>query len=538
MLVVAAGALAGCEGTAHTVSRPARPNVVVIIADSLRADRLRPFDPGGVPVPALERLARRGTLFRNAWAAAPWTAPSVVSIFTGLYPPSHGVAFRDDTTSETLPTLPRLLAARGYRLGNFAFFSGVSYFRNLGFPEPEPGVGHESMGANFRHWAAGAEPFCAWVHLIETHLPYGATGYSAPQVKVHGSSGLEAAQLHAEVPVGSVTFVTGDAEKLRALYDQDVASMDAAVREVMAAIEAAGQTQRTIVVFVADHGEELLDHGWIGHASTALKAKLVPEILHVPLILAGPGVPRGALTDALVGQVDILPTLCRLTGVPAPRPLDGAPLLPPGRSVRSFAFFDSSAGGNLTPDTQRGERLQGVTDGRWLLAVHLGGNAPEATFDPVSDSRLPPPASLEGRLDRELARWQKRQSKQRLTLLAGGAPTRLPPEAELAAFAHGITVRAPASGVSLGHAAAGGQIVLEWEGPGAPFAVQYEVGSGVTRVRGAFTVQTGRVVFGPFPEGFWNDLANHSPFRFRVLSLEARTRSEWVEFRLVPSGER
>ncbi len=528
--------LAGCAGTAPTVPRPTRPNVVVIIADSLRADRLRPYDSGGVAVPALEALARRGTLFRNAWAVAPWTAPSVVSIFTGLYPPSHGVVFRDDTTSETLPTLPRLLARRGYRLGNFAFFSGVSYFRNLGFPEPEPGVGHENMGASFRRWVAGRAPFCAWVHLIETHLPYGATGYSAPQVKVHGSSGLEAAQLHAEVPVGSVEFVPGDAEKLRALYDQDVASMDAAVGEVMAALEAAGQTQRTIVVFVADHGEELLDHGWIGHASTALKAKLVPEILHVPLIMAGPGVLRGTVTDALVQQVDIFPTLCRLTGVQAPRPLDGVPLVPPGRSPRRFAFFDSSAGGNLTPDALRGERLQGISDGVWLLVVHSGGKAPETTFGPVADSAVPPPAGLKARYDRELTRWQRRQSSQRLKLLAGSMPAGLPPEAELAAFAPRIAVRAPAAGASLGHASSGGQLVLEWQGPGARFAVQYEVGSGLTRVHGAFSVQTNRVVFGPFPEGFWNDLANHNPFRFRVVSLEARTRSEWVEFRLVPSG--
>lgn len=512
--------------------------MVVIIADSLRADRLRPFHAGGVPVPALERLARQGTLFRNAWAAAPWTAPSVVSIFTGLYPPSHGVVFRDDTTSETLPTLPRLLAARGYRLGNFAFFSGVSYFRNLGFPEPEPGVGHESMGASFSRWAAGAEPFCAWVHLLETHLPYGATGYSAAQVQVHGSSGLEAAQLHAEVPVGSVTFAPGDAEKLRALYDQDVTSMDVAVGEVMAALEGTGRAERTIVVFVADHGEELLDHGWVGHASTALEAKLVPEILHVPLIVAGPGVPRGNVTDALARQVDILPTLCRLTGVKAPRPLDGASLLPPGRSARGFAFFDSAAGGNLTPVSRRGERLQGVTDGRWLLVVRSGQGTSEVTFGPLRGSSDHAMAGPKDRLARELARWQKRQSEQRLTVLSRSAPTRLPPEAELAAFAPGIAVRTPASGASLAHAAAGGQIVLEWEGPGTQFAVQYEVGSGATRVRGAFVVETRRVVFGPFPDGFWNDLAGHSPFRFRVVSVRARTRSDWVEFRLVPLGVR
>ncbi len=127
-LILLGGLLAGCG------PEPQRGvSVVLVSPDSLRADRLRPWnEQAAAPVPNLERLAARGTVYLNAWATSPWTAPSMVSVMTGLYPPSHGIVYRDDTTAPTLPTLPRMLGERGYRLGNFSFFSGISYFRNLG----------------------------------------------------------------------------------------------------------------------------------------------------------------------------------------------------------------------------------------------------------------------------------------------------------------------------------------------------------------------------------------------------------------------
>jgi choline-sulfatase len=516
------------------------PNVVVIIADSLRCDRLRLYNPAdGVAAPAIEGLAAHGVVFRNAWTVTPWTAPSVVSIFTGLYPPSLGVVFRDDTTPDDLPTLPRLLAARGYRLGNFAFFSELSYFSHLGFPPPAPGTGHDG-GEGFARFASGSRPFLAWVHLVETHLPYGATGYAAPAVRVHGSSGLELAQTRAEVPVGSVEFAPGDAERLRALYDEDVAALDRSVGAVVTALAREDILDDTIVVLVADHGEELLDHGWIGHASTSLEAKLVPEILHVPLIIAGPGVPPGASSDALVQHVDILPTLLGLLRVRPPRPLDGAPLLPLGaHAARTLVYFDTSTGGNLTPESRRGERLQGASDGRMLLASRTGAGAAEAeelTSLAPSQPQIGGQAAERARLAAALEAWRRHQAAQRLALLRGRHPAGMPTEVE--SFSTGIAVRSPRAGEVLERAATGGEIVLEWDATHPAVLIEYSVGHGVRRVAGHFGASGSRLVFGPFPPGFWDEVGRHGPFRFRVIDAARRLRSQWVEFSLAAVASR
>lgn len=529
--------------------------MVLVSPDSLRVDRLRPFHPEGVAVPSLEGLAARGVLFENAWATAPWTAPAMVSVFTGLYPPSHGVVHRDDTTPPALPTLPRLLAEEGYRIGNFSFFSRISYFRNLGLGPAAPGLSHGTVADGFRRWLGelpAEEPFFAWLHLLEPHLPYGATGYRATEVRLPGSSGLEIAQLRAEVPVGRVEFAPGDRRRLLDLYDQDVAAMDRTLGAILEALEEAGRLERTVVVFVADHGEELLEHGWVGHASTAIEAKLVPEILRVPLVVAGPGVPAGVTSDALVQPLDLFPTLARLLGVELPEPVDGRVLpeavagigffeswrLRLGR--RDHAFSDSSAAGNLTPAERRGERLQGVTDGRCLASVHTRpGRAAETTFLPAAPEAGDRPCPAGGRaglLD-ALGRWGSDQAAGRLRVLtraAGGRGRPASPELDPDGLAEDVRVEEPRAGEVLRWGETGGQVALAWEGAGPAAWIDYRVGDGALRVEGRFQVEQSRVVFGPFPQGFWNDLAAHSPFRFRVLDPERGVRSPWVEFRVAP----
>src|SRR5664279_4882551 len=306
---------AACATVPRGADRP--PNILLITADSLRADRI---DWSGGRTPALAALARRGTRFTRAYTVTPWTAPSLVSIFTGLYPPTHGVENRDDSTPKTLPTLPRLLGARGFTLRNYGFFTAVSYYRNLGLPE-QAVTGAEIVGAQaLAEWLPSApEPYFAWIPFVEPHLPFGA-GYA---------------------------FAPGDREKLVALYDADVERMDAEIGRVLAALEKRSPASRTLVCFTADHGEELLDHGWVGHASTSGEAKLVEEVLHIPLVLAGPGVPAGGVVASLAQNVDVAPSLLELAGLPRPKSMQGVSLVKAlaGGSPRKRLFFSTSVGG-------------------------------------------------------------------------------------------------------------------------------------------------------------------------------------------------
>jgi arylsulfatase A-like enzyme len=536
--------LVGCASTRdHAASGSPPPNLVLVTVDSLRTDRLRLWNrDDGVVTPNLERLAARGALLRNAWATAPWTAPSLVSIFTGLYPPSHGVVMRDDTTSPELPTLARLLAQRGYRLGNFSFFSGISYFRNLGLPECQPGLHHGQVARVLRQWLDNEdvvpEPFFAWLHLIEPHLPYGASGYRARSVTVVGSSGLERAQLRADVPVGSVQLEASDRQALLELYDRDLVAMDKTLGKVLQLLKRRRLLARTVVVVVGDHGEELMEYGWVGHASTAQEAKLVPEILHIPLVMAGPGIPAGAVSDALVQQVDLLPTLCRLLDLPTPDPVDGRPVRMRRQrltSSRRTVFFDTTVGGNMTSVERAHERLQGAGDGSCLVTRLLPAGDLPAVEQPACRPRQ------RRKLDSRLERWQQRQGRQRLALLQDLGSQTAPDPIAVATYTEVPMKVGPSDGSRLGWSDSAGQIALSWEvGEDEPAEggawIEYRVGRGVLQVTGAFAMEHNRIVFGPFPEGFWNDLADHNPFRYRVLWPEREERSPWTEFWLVPVG--
>ncbi len=542
---------------------PLRHSVLVISADSLRVDRLRPWNPDEdvPPVPNLTALAASGTRYANAWATSPWTAPSMVSVFTGLYPPSHGVVYRDDTTPPDLPTLSRMLGGDDYALGNFSFFSQISYFRNLGLGEAIRGLTHDTVAKSFRAWLNGRQsdqPFFAWVHLLEAHLPYGATGYQATEVQMNGSSGLEASQLDATVPVGSARFAPRDRERIQLLYDRDVRALDHTVGRIMKTLDHHGLRESTLVIFVADHGEELLDHGWVGHASTAVEAHLWPEILRIPLIVAGPGVPAGQVRDELVQQVDILPSVMGLLGRETPEPIDGIVL--PGlqlesrwpwhRSSRTHAFFDTSPGGNLTPQDRRGDRLQGVSDGHCIVAQAIEGD--HAAAPDIFDAGFEASGTGDGCADptayvSALERWQADQARQRLALLTR-EPTRQPPsDDEIETYAEALDITQPMDGVTVRWEDGQGQLALAWEGTvkntaktrkrakaaeGA-YWLEYRLEGGlgvVADVAGLFPLDQRGVVFGPVPKGFWNDLAAYSPFRVRVLDEAASMRSPWITF--------
>lgn len=504
------------------------PNVLLVTADSLRADRMDWSSAGRMP--SLAALAARGIRFDRTYTVAPWTSPALVSIFTGLYPPTHGVVNRDDTTPKKLPTLPRLLGARGYTLANYGFFTAVSYYRNLGLPEQAISGGDVVGSQALAEWLAVAkEPFFAWIHYVEPHMPYGASGYEAAEAKMKGSSGLERAQVAATLPVGAgYSFEPGDREKLLSLYDEDVARMDGEIGNVLAALEKRGITGRTIVVFTADHGEELLEHGWVGHASTSGEAKLTEEMLRIPLVFAGPGVPTGRVTGALAQNVDVTPTVLSLAGVPRSKGMQGVSLVPAfdGKTPRRRAFFDTTPGGHLTPEARKLEKLQGVSDGERIHTERLGGERKD--FDTSAPE-----------LAADLARWRTEEAKARARILLDYGGAVRPDPREVESWSETLNVKAPAPGARLAFREAGATIRLDWDGPRRdeePYWVEYRIGSGILSASGAFGVEDPWIAFGPFPVAFWNDLSGYSPFRFRILDPTAKRRSAWRSFTVERAG--
>ena len=311
-------ALVACGGPETT--RSARPDVILVVIDTLRADAL-PFH-GGPPAdaPFLAALAAEGLVFERAAAPSTWTAPSTASIFTGLHPHQHGVewnVFSQLKKREALgvyvrpelpadvETIPGLMRRHGYR--TFGISDNPNVDRRVGFDRDfdrfigRREIGREGADGVRRHVLAladeirAARPWFLYLHLADPHSPY------APPAEW-----LDAAA--AASPTAS-----------RARYQAEVRFADAALRAIFERLEPGPDA---LVIVTSDHGEEFGEHGGAGHGFS-----LYEELTHVPLVLHRPTDPslRGR-SGTPVSLVDLLPTLRDVLGDP---PLEAAP----GRSL-------------------------------------------------------------------------------------------------------------------------------------------------------------------------------------------------------------
>ncbi|MBU1877690.1 MAG: sulfatase-like hydrolase/transferase, partial [Chloroflexi bacterium] len=188
MVILSAGVVVGLA----SLGQPApAPNVIVILPDALRADRLSCYVPGSVQTPHIDALARDGVLYRNMNAQAAWTKPSVATIFTSLYPSTHQARRPKDILPDAVLTLPEVLSAHGYRTA--AFVTNTNLFPDLNFQQ-----GYAEYHAldpaetTWRHdgqkfyqeaalvneqvlaWlnAAPQQPFFLYIHYMDPHRPY------------------------------------------------------------------------------------------------------------------------------------------------------------------------------------------------------------------------------------------------------------------------------------------------------------------------------------------------------------------------------
>ena len=283
-------------------------NVILIVVDTLRADHLGCYGSTSVRTPAADALAARGALFTRAFAHSPLTLPSHANILLGLTPNAHGV--HDNScfiVREDFLTLAEWLKARGYATGafvgafpvdsRFGLVQGFDvYDDNYGTQGPTDMVFVErkadAVVAKAAEWLKGRTgPWFLWVHLFDPHQPY-------------------------EPPEPFLSRYPGRP------YEGEVAYADSALGKLLGFLKDRGLEDRTAVIFTADHGEALGEHGETTHGYFAYNATL-----RVPLILALPGAKPGRV-EANVGHVDIFPTLCGVVGAKEPPGLQGRSLLP------------------------------------------------------------------------------------------------------------------------------------------------------------------------------------------------------------------
>ncbi len=307
-------------------------NVVVITLDTTRADRLGAYGFEGVETPAIDSLAGEGILFRRAYSVTPLTLPSHTSLFSGAYPPHHGV--RDNggfTVPDELTTLAEIFSADGYDTAAFiaAFVLDSRWGLDQGFDTyvddfDVSGQRFISMGAVQRpanevvdaalEWLGRERdaPFFLWVHLYDPHAPY-----EAPE------------PYKSRYP--------------RAPYLAEIAFTDSQVGRLLDGLEVNGAKEETFVVLAGDHGESMGEHGEVQHGFFIYEAAT-----RVPLIVSTPFEQfHGIERPEVVSLVDVMPTVLEMSGVETSAAVQGQSLVPlfrsgggaPDRFVYSETFY-------------------------------------------------------------------------------------------------------------------------------------------------------------------------------------------------------
>jgi arylsulfatase A-like enzyme/cytochrome c-type biogenesis protein CcmH/NrfG len=346
--------LSACQSdTTRSATAPAavqlKPlNVVLITVDTLRADRLHAYGYDKVSTPVLDRLAREGALFENAFAQSPLTPPSHASIFTGTYPTVHHVrntgGFVLQSSSRTLASI---LEEQGW---DTAAFVGASVLKKaFGFSQgfrvyddqmpkaekkdefgeyPERRAGMVVDRALTWLDAQSGKPFFVWLHVYDPHKPYDPP---EPFRRIYQ----------------------------RNPYDGEVAYTDQELGRFLEAVEKKSPAERTLTIVLADHGESLGEHGEYTHG-----VFIYDSTLRIPLIMRGAGIPPGVRIKQQVRTIDVLPTVLAAMGGQPPPASQGVSFLPAfsGKQVPPVASYAET----LYPKMNMGwAELRGIRTDRW-----------------------------------------------------------------------------------------------------------------------------------------------------------------------------
>ncbi len=402
-----------------------RPNLVVVTIDTLRADRVGRAAPDGSSLtPEIDRVAEDGVRFSRAFSATNITNPSHLSIFSGVYPRNHAVYGNATRAGAALPTLAERLSKEGYATAGFVSAFHLQSLSGLesgfdAFPAPSAAeVRAAETVDRALAWldsAGGREPYFLWVHAYDPHRPYeppedlakrllpewvGRTaelerrlaeapdqereavarkeGVSISEIRAFvrdwKKAGKTLADLEAHVAdpgnplvarvaravrarrdlVGGSAWSEEDRKAMSDLYDAEVASAD---RELGRLFDRA-RGGRTFLVVTSDHGESLGEHGiFFNHRG------IFDSTLHVPLVVAGPGIAGGRVVRETVHLVDLVPTVLELLGRGPARGLDG-------ESIAGLALATRQT---LGPRPLFHENSYGIAaavrDGRWKFVL-------------------------------------------------------------------------------------------------------------------------------------------------------------------------
>lgn len=429
---------AGCRINVPSSSSERPPNIVVYLADTLRADHLSAYGYGIDTSPGLVEFAREGVVFEQAYSHAPWTKPSVASLFTGVRPLVHRASISSwdfehlmqqqvQTLRPKFQTLAEALKAQGYSTGyfltnphsqkEFGFAQGFDHYRYKGSATP---TGLVDDAVEWISDEANA-PYFAFVHEIDPHGPYTPSEEIFEQL--HGDT--PAKRLRALPNADLALFerlkfhykAQGKRPDLRAfsdegnrylqeLYDAEIRSVDREFQRLCEFLRKRKDWDKSIVVFTSDHGEAFGEHGAYFHGHS-----LFDELIHVPLVVGGGRVEPKRVPHT-VNHFDLYPTLVGLAGGTTPEYVQGAPLLDRNGSI--LADEDRAVFSDIdfySPDVSKWATTMVLgkhkvyrypQEGGWVLKVFDRESDPSETIDLLESVD-----ATDGTMSRLLAKFRK-----------------------------------------------------------------------------------------------------------------------------------
>ncbi len=348
-------------------TRPVITNVVVITADTLRADHVSSYGYFAPTTPNIDRFAEEGILFTNAFSQIPHTPPSHWSIFTGLYPFRHGM-FTPKDNGSGLQTLPGILKEKGYVTagfvssqmlngfaGEFDYFNSEEGKERVKTRQQAADTTEKALSWLRKHWK---KKFFLWIHYFDPHSPYNPPeGYDIFNYST-GTHYTDAR--YSMTGLSKQRTIREDIGR----YDGEIRYMDENIGKVLGTLKELGADGNTVVLIVSDHGEcfgehNFSDFGYDKKGPCVFHGKtLYDEEVHVPLILRIPSFPKGLRIEETVETVDVFPTLLEILGIKAPEN-NGKRLVPliEGGKGKGYAFMQTRS--------RRGLPSMGIRTQEW-----------------------------------------------------------------------------------------------------------------------------------------------------------------------------
>jgi arylsulfatase len=337
------------------------PNILIIVADALRADHLSCYGYSRETTPNLDRFAEANTMYSHAFTPATWTRSVAASILTGTYPSVHGVKTMNHTFSDKLPTIQKQLNEVGYftnavsAIGNFSselgFGAGfdrfIDLYKDTGLPDErakssaeDEMLSHESGSVIFPRASdvfdrfidivADSDqdgPFFSLLWTIDPHDPYSPPKEHQPFVDSSYRGEMDGSRESLRRATNEEDF-----QRLIDLYDSELSYLDKQIKKLMDRLRQIDEYENTVIVFLGDHGEAFGDHdGNVGHSNLHYE-----ELIRVPLLIRFPDGTEWDGGGRLASLIDIAPTVMRYIDEPyehsLPESVSGQSLLDGGRN--------------------------------------------------------------------------------------------------------------------------------------------------------------------------------------------------------------